>query len=214
MKVLEVFERLWAREEQRRPGLPGFRRLWGLAEHQNRSRGNRLAEDDLLDVFMDAALYCLTRFDESHPPNQGLCRRTPADRFTYFFGRKVAWEMRTALRLRRRKHRRDRGRYRGPRADRYENAPQPRSKTPLLQMVHRNLGHVDTGDADLLRRRFWEGQTWKVIARECGFTNRFQARRRVRHAEARMRALLEGELQDALVHAQDDFDVVRAVLAA
>jgi hypothetical protein len=168
----------------------------------------------LFDVFLEAALYCLKRFDEAHPPNQGMCRRTPADRFTFFFGRKLAWEMRTALRVRRRKHRRDRGRYRGPRADTYENAPQPRTKTPLLQLVHRNLGHVDAGDADLLRRRYWQGQTWQVIAQECGFTNRFQARRRVQHAQARLRALLEGELKDALVHAQDDFDAARAALAA
>ncbi len=213
MQIREGLQRFWAAKAEKHPGLPPFGRLWGLAEYQNRSLAGRLSGDDLLDLFIDATLYCLDRFDENHPPRQGVCRRSPGDRFTYYFGRKLAWGIRTALRARKRR-RRDRGRFRGPRSDRYETVPQPKTKTPLLQLVHRAMDRVDAGDADLVRQRYWLGQSWKAIAQECGFTSRFQARRKLRAVEATLRDLVEGELKDALVHAQDDFEAVKAALAA
>ena len=213
LKILAGFEQLWAREVRTRHGLPPFGRLLGLGRHKNRTRGNRLTDDELFDLVVDAVLYCLGKFDEQHPPNEGVCRRGTEDRFVYFVGRKLDWDMNTLLRSRK-KHKREYGRYRGPRADRYENAAQPRSKAAMLQLVHLAMGRLDPGDRALLVRRHWGQLSWKDIAAEFGMSSRFQAARRVEQVQIRLQGLILEELGAAVVGVEDDFDAAGAALAA
>src|SRR5262249_4597434 len=103
---------------QRRLGLPPLSRLWAIAQYQRNHRLARLADDDLLDLVVETLVYCVERFDEQHPPKEGLCRRGTDDRFTYFFTRKLIWELTSIQRgARELKRKRERGRFRGPRAE-------------------------------------------------------------------------------------------------
>src|SRR5579884_4542815 len=89
----------WYRELQNEKGLPPLTRLWGLALYQrNNLLGRRFNDEDLADVAIESILYCVKQFDERHPPKEGLCRRTVEDRFAFFFGRKLDWELKTVLR--------------------------------------------------------------------------------------------------------------------
>jgi hypothetical protein len=209
-------ERDWYLPLRQQHGLPPLSRLWGLAQHlRDRWLARKLSDDDLFALVAETLWYCVQRFDEHHPPRKGLCRLGTQDRFSSYFGRKLAWELKSLLRSRKRRRRpRPLGRYRGPRADRYQNVPQPRSKAAMFQLLHRAMGQLDRGDQDLVERRFWGRATWEDIAVEFGLSSRFQAARRVEQAQDRLKSLVLEELQDAVVGAEDDFNAVGAVLAA
>jgi hypothetical protein len=190
-------------------------RLWALAQYLRARTLRRLPDDELRDLVVEAVLYCVDKFKERHPPREGLCRQTTEDRFTFFFGRKLAWKLEDHRRWMRR------GRlppgdsiYRGPRGDRHDTARQRRSPTALLSLVHRAIARLDADDATLLGLRVWEGATWGRLAAMHGFSSRFQAKRKLDRVYRQLRDLVLEELQDVVVQAEDDFDAVGAALAA
>src|SRR5258708_7076223 len=84
----------WYRDLQMKHGLPPLSRLWGLAEHhRSRILGRTPPGHELLGSAVGVLLYSARKFDDRPPPREGLCRQTTENRFTSFFGRKLAWEL-------------------------------------------------------------------------------------------------------------------------
>ncbi len=209
MQLLGRLEREWYHALLQQHSLPSFNRLWGLAQYlRDRRLGRKLPDTALFGLVTESLIYCVGRFDERHPPKKGPQRRSIQDRFTSYFARKLKWAMNDMRRAGKKKRVRDAGRYRGPRADRYEHAVQPKCRTNLFKLLQRAMRHLDAGEIDLLTRRFWAASSWTQIAAECGFTSRFQAQRRFKEVEAKLRAFVCDELRDTVVHAEDDFGVV------
>jgi hypothetical protein len=212
---IQQFSQWWQGETQARRGMPAFARLWGLAVHErDRQLRGKVSDSELFELVVTTLLYCARHFDEEHPPKTGLCRARDEDRFVWFFARKLGWELQDhRRRLRRERALRGDGRYRGPRGEEYEAARQPKSRSALLEMVHRALGRLDENERDLLDLRYWQGAAYEDLAAKMGLNNRFKASREVDRVQAKLRGLVLAEVKDATLLYEDDLGPLQAVAA-
>src|SRR5437763_17050569 len=96
---LHGLERAWYHSLQQQHGLPPLNRLLSLAKHlRDRWMFRKFSDDELFALVAETLHYCVKRFDEYHPPREGVCRLGTQDRFSFFFARKLAWELKGILR--------------------------------------------------------------------------------------------------------------------